>query len=515
MKLISMLLHSEHDNLHHDCIVTKDYHYTRKEVISSVSHLIDDLLSRGVQKGNKVIVIFEHDELGVFFLAAASAMGLHLLMPYNLSSATIDEWINFTNEVQYDFVVYLKKDKHFVGKLKENNINVIDISDHKLGVSDDIAEIPMITYSPQPIANFIVLFTSGSTGKPKAISISESLVCRRIYSVTEKLKFTQDAKIFMSGLLNNTTGVIFSFGSLLHQSTLFIPEDRNVERWPDYLSRNKITHIMLRPESMKLFVKSTAELNIDLSCLRVVAYGAAAMPPSVLEKGRQLIGCEWVQGYGLSETYGPFCWVGEQDHRDKRYLNSIYCVGKIDNTLEVAVKPIIGSSDNIGEIILRGESIMEGYYDVLSGEITPPDEWFATGDLGYIDEEGYLVLKGRKQNTFMSANGHRIYPEEIESILSRIPNVNVATVVGFSFHENGVAIDQPVACMSGEISKKSLPEIEDIISSFLMSKLSREKWPDWFYVTDEYFPKSHNDKILKSELIKSIDPKKLFTLRNQ
>ncbi|MCE1631147.1 hypothetical protein LWT39_22260, partial [Enterobacter hormaechei] len=90
-----------------------------------------------------------------------------------------------------------------------------------------------------------------------------------------------------------------------------------------------------------------------------------------------------------------------------------------------------------------------------------------------------------------------------------------ATVVGFSFHENGVAIDQPVACMSGEISKKSLPEIEDIISSFLSRKLSREKWPDWFYVTDEYFPKSHNDKILKAELIKSIDPKKLFTLRNQ
>ncbi|MCE1658447.1 hypothetical protein LWT83_22755, partial [Enterobacter hormaechei] len=140
------------------------------------------------------------------------------------SSATIDEWINFTNEVQYDFVVYLKKDKHFVGRLKENNINVIDISDHKIRVSDDIAEIPIITYSPQSIANFIVLFTSGSTGKPKAISISESLVCRRIYSVTEKLKFTQDAKIFMSGLLNNTTGVIFSFGSLLHQSTLFIPE---------------------------------------------------------------------------------------------------------------------------------------------------------------------------------------------------------------------------------------------------------------------------------------------------
>ncbi|EQB99484.1 hypothetical protein [Photorhabdus temperata] len=119
MKLISMLLHSERDNLNDDCIITKDSHYTRKEVILSVSHLIDDLRNRGIHKDNKVIVIFEHDELGIFFLAAASAMGLHLLMPYNLSSATIDEWINFTNEVQYDFVIYLKKDKHFVEKLKE------------------------------------------------------------------------------------------------------------------------------------------------------------------------------------------------------------------------------------------------------------------------------------------------------------------------------------------------------------------------------------------------------------
>ncbi|WP_350306552.1 class I adenylate-forming enzyme family protein [Photorhabdus viridis] len=514
MKLISMLLHSERDNLNDDCIITKDSHYTRKEVILSVSYLIDDLRNRGIHKDNKIIVIFEHDELGIFFLAAASAMGLHLLMPYNLSSATIDEWINFTNEVQYDFVVYLRKDKHIVEKLKENGINVIDVLAHEIN-ANDIEEIPVITYSPQSIANFIVLFTSGSTGKPKAISISESLVCQRIFSITEKLKFTQDAKIFMSGLFNNTTGVIFSFGALLHQSIIFIPENRNIEKWPAYISRNKITHIVLRPESMKLFVKSVEEQDIDLTCLHVIAYGGAAMPPSVLEKGRKLIGCEWIQGYGLSETYGPFCWMDEKDHRDKRYINPVYCIGKTDNTLEVAIKPITDSFDNIGEIILRGKNIMEGYYDVISGKVTPPDEWFATGDLGYIDDDDYLILKGRKQNIFISSTGHRIYPEEVESILSRIPNVNVATIVGFSFHENGVAINQPVACMSGDISKKSLLEIENILSSFMNTKLDQEKWPDWFYVTGESFPRSHNDKILKSELIKSIDPKKLFKLRNK
>jgi acyl-CoA synthetase (AMP-forming)/AMP-acid ligase II len=356
-----------------------------------------------------------------------------------------------------------------------------------------------------------VLFSSGTTGSPKAISISEALVATKIASVTERLRFGADSRVFMSGLMNNTTGVIFTFGGLLRGATVVFPDDRDPGNWPGQVAAHRATHIQLRPVALKQFVAAAAasEVDVDLSCLQVLAYGGASVPRAVLEEGRRLIPGDWIQGYGLSETYGPFCWLDEDAHRERRYRADVYCVGQPDDTVEVRLDPVDGHPAGVGEVLVRG-AVMEGYLDVATREVRPPDAWFRTGDLGEWSKHGDLVLKGRITGSLLTENGHRIYPEEIEAVLADLPGADDVVLVGIA--EAGAIVEHPVACVCGPISGESPAKIHEIVVGELEQALGREKWPDLVYASTVPFPKSANGKIMRGEVAKLVERDALIKL---
>jgi len=505
MKLISMLSHPGLPAASSGPrVVGGERTYTRAEALAAVAHMADSLREQGLRPGHRVLALVDHDERGLFFLAAASAIGLRLLMPYNLQAAALPEWLNLVASARPDFVVDAKRDGACGQALRQAGARVagFEFLDESLAALPD--RRPVTIDAPDPVENFLVLFTSGTTGRPKAISLSESLVCRRIASVTRWLDFRADARIFMSGLLNNTTGVIFSFGALLHDATLVFPTSRNVEDWPAQVARSRATHLMLRPVALKRFVAALEVAPVDLGALRTIAYGAAAMPRALLERARALMPCNWVQGYGLSETFGPFCWLDEAGHRDGLHRRHVYCVGRPDETLEVAIDPA-GAIDGVGEVLLRGSAVMEGYCDVHTGVVSPPGEWLRTGDLGQITPQGELVLKGRIDNTVMSENGHRIYPEEVEAALSGIPGVADAVLLGIAGQGHAALVTRPVACISGELAASEPGHIRDVVASALSKSLSREKWPGWIFASVAPFPKSGNDKVMKAEVARLVD----------
>jgi acyl-CoA synthetase (AMP-forming)/AMP-acid ligase II len=356
------------------------------------------------------------------------------------------------------------------------------------------------------VPNFLVLFTSGTTGAPKAISVSEEVVARRVASVSDRLAFGPDSRVLMSGLLNNTTGVIFSFGALRHGAVSVFPDTRDVTTWPSEVARHGITHVMLRPVAMRRFLETAATSPADLSSLRVVAYGAAAMPRAVLDAGRRLLPCDWVQGYGLSETYGPFCWFDEPGHRADRHRRHTYCVGRPDDTLEVRLEPVEGHPDDgTGEVLVRGPALMEGYLDVGTGALHPPGEWLRTGDLGRWSPEGDLLLKGRLAGSLLSADGHRIYPEEVEAVLADVPGVDDVVLVG-------AAGERPVACLSGELGRSDDAVVRRAVTEALRAVLSPEKWPDLVSVTSAPFPRSANDKVMRAAVAGGISRARLIEL---
>jgi acyl-CoA synthetase (AMP-forming)/AMP-acid ligase II len=304
--------------------------------------------------------------------------------------------------------------------------------------------------------------------------------------------------------------VIFAFGSLHRGAVAIFPDTRDPAAWPAELAAHRATHIMLRPGAMRRFFDRAGASSVDLSSLEVLAYGAAPLPQAVLDAGRRLTSCHWVQGYGLSETYGPFCWLDEAAHADGRTRRDTYCVGVLDGTVDVALLPIEGAPPALGEVAVRGEQIMDGYYDVSTGHVSAPDAWFRTGDVGQWSADGDLLLKGRIADSVLSENGHRIYPEEVEAVLCSIAGVDEAVLVGLP-SSDGIG-QTPVACIEGALASGGRDRAAQTVVAAFDNVLSVEKWPAFVYPADQPFPRNANDKISRRAVIAQIDPQALIPI---
>jgi acyl-CoA synthetase (AMP-forming)/AMP-acid ligase II len=511
MKLIWLFQCVEEGMRDRIAFVTPARSFTHGEICQAAASLIRRLSDLGVRRGQRVVLIPEHDENALVFLAAASAIGIQIVMPYNLNNAAVSEWTGLIDTVMPDHVVCLKHDPEAIARLRAEGTHVIELDvfgdvDGALDPADIVVECP------DPVDSFLVLFTSGTTGKAKAVSISEALVCTRIAMVSARLKFSPDARIFMTGLMNNTTGVIFSFGALLHDATLVFPQGRMIENWPEQVERQRITHMMLRPIAMRRFVDGAHASKADLSSMRVLAYGAAALPKPLLEEGRALMPCEWVQGYGLSETFGPFCWLTEDDHARRLFEKFVYCVGKPDASLDVSLRYPEGQDSGVGEVVLRGANLMEGYIDFATNTVQPVGEFFPTGDYGEFSPEGELILKGRMSNTILSENGHRIYPEEVESVMAGIDGVEEVVLLNAPTAQN--LGNSPIACIHGPLAARDGDEVRAIVLGQLNARLSQEKWPDYLFLSEQPFPKSANDKLIKAGVLDMIERATLIRVSN-
>ncbi|WP_232229446.1 class I adenylate-forming enzyme family protein [Crinalium epipsammum] len=492
--------------------VTPQQTYSYQDVRDRVAATINFLRTKGLIAGQRVLMIADNDQYAVFFFLAASAISIQVLIPYNLKEAALIEWINIIKTAKPNHIIYLKKtNQALFEKLQVSGVNMIEINRLQIETIDKAATNSIVA-TPTLVEKFLVLFTSGTTGNPKAISLQEKLIAQRILKVSTTLKFHSDAHIMMSGLMNNTTGIIFSLGALAHNATLFFPDSPNVADWAPQIQQRRLTHIMLRPVFMKDFLEDSRTVKADLSSLQVIAYGAAPLPIKVLEEGRRLIPCEWIQGYGLSETFGPFCWLLEEDHQVKRYAQYVHCIGRPDDSVDVAV---FDANDNelpaneIGEIVVRSSGMMSGYCNFEKNTIESVNEWFHTGDFGMFSSEGYLVLKGREIETILTPNGHKIYPSEIENLLYQIPGVEEAVLVAWSSSE--AAVKDPVVCIYCRQDFQNDPvALTNALSDSFLNTLSPEKWPIFLYISPEPLPKNQNGKIVKRDILPLIQAEKVI-----
>ena len=155
--------------------------------------------------------------------------------------------------------------------------------------------------------------------------------------------------------------------------------------------------------------------------IRLFISGAAALDKTIEERYR-LLGLNLVQGYGLTET-SPVVGIGS-----KKY----HKIGSIGKTVpSVTAKVVNKNSEGIGELIVKGPSIMLGYFgDEKATKEAIKDGWFYTGDLARIDEEGYIFICGRKKSVIVLKNGKNIYPEEMENLVNQIEGVKESFIFG-------------------------------------------------------------------------------------
>ncbi len=302
----------------------------------------------------------------------------------------------------------------------------------------------------------IMLFTSGTTAISKAVALSQANICADIYALSQMAKVTKE-DTFLSFLpLHHTfeSSCTFLYGTYCGITIAFCDGIRHVAT---NLKEYNITGFVCVPLMLEIMYKKICKaieeqgktklvkimssicnfllkFGIDIRRkvfkqildnfapnLHILIAGGAPMSKEAIQ-GFLNLGINLLQGYGLTET-SPVL-AGENDKYKK--LGS---VGFALPGLEVEIDS--PNEDGIGEIKVKGPTVMLGYYDnpEATNEVLK-DGWFYTGDLGYIDKDGFLFITGRKKDVIVLKNGKNIYPEELEILINKLPYVVESIVYG-------------------------------------------------------------------------------------
>ena len=390
----------------------------------------------------------------------------------------------------------------------------------------------------------ILLFTSGTTSKSKAVMLSQKNIASNVYAMqrVEDIRSTDSNLAFlpMHHIFGSTClimmlscGVRNSFPDGLryvsqnlkeYEVSVFVGVPLLVEaiynrvvkeiekQGKTKLIKNaiKISNFLLKFHidiRRKLFKQIIDQLG---GKMRFVISGGAPLDPKI-QKGFIDLGIDMVQGYGLTET-SPVI-AAENMYKSK--------TGSIGVPMENVTVEIVNKDDNgIGELRAKGPNVMLGYYE--NEEETKnvlKDGWFYTGDLGYIDKEGFIFITGRQKNMIVLKNGKKIFPEEIETLVNRIDLVEECMVFGMpdEVDKNDVKLSVKVVYNKDEIKQKygdiSLDEIRDIIWNRIKNEVNttvpRYKHIMNMILTDKELIKTTTKKVKRNEELKEILKKDL------
>jgi len=275
------------------------------------------------------------------------------------------------------------------------------------------------------------------------------------------------------------------------------------------VQNEKVTRAMLVPTMLKWIIEHPDFPKYDLSSLKVITYGAAPMPFEVIKKAiGEMPWVRFINAFGQTETASTITALGPEDHvlegteeeigkKLKRLTSS---VGRPLPDVEVKIVNEQGEvlpACEVGEILAKGPQVMKGYWEDAdkTNKVMTEDGWLRTGDMGWVDEEGYIYLAGRSDDMIIRG-GENISPEAIEDILLSYPKIEEAAVIGVPDPEWG---QEPKAIV---VLKKGESATAGEIIEYCRDRLAGFKRPRSVVFIDR-LPRNQMGKILKKELKKT------------
>ena len=445
--------------------------YTYKEVIKMINALGTALISLGL-KGKRIAVIGENRfEWEIAYLSIVCGTGVVVPLDKSLPENELKSLIQRSN---VDAIFYSNKYedrlKRIIGSKEVNlryliNMDLEKINDGFYSEYELIEEgMKLLEEGNREFLDSkinskemnIMLFTSGTTSASKVVALSHKNIVSNLIDLKEILNVTQNDR-FLSFLplhhvFEATVGFLLPIYSGARIS--FADSIRDIEK---NLKEYKVTFAAFVPAIYENFYKTIIrrldKKGLALDYLekssmykektweekqnafkevyetfggysRMFITGAAPISKEVHENLRNM-GINVCQGYGLTET-SPV---------DAIETDNIHKVGSIGKALpSVSLKIDNKNEDGIGELLVKGPNVMLGYFEneEANKEVFTEDGWFRTGDLAYIDEDGFVFIKGRKKSVIVLKNGKNIFPEEMENLVNRIDGIKESFVFGKS-----------------------------------------------------------------------------------
>jgi o-succinylbenzoate---CoA ligase len=325
--------------------------------------------------------------------------------------------------------------------------------------STDLSEVvgSKKNYDPQQPAT--IIFTSGSSGDPKAALHTLGNHFYNALGSNQNIPFGPGDRWLLFLPLYHVGGLAILFRTMLGGGAVVIP-DRTSDL-ENTIRKYKPSHISLVPTQLYRLLQKN-EIVEELRKMKAILLGGGAIPDSLI---RQAVG----NGLSIHSSYGSTEMASQiATTRVGESADKLRTSGKLLPYRELQI-----STD--GEILVKGKTLFYGYRDgERISRATDAEGWFHTGDLGYLDEDGYLTVTGRKDNLFISG-GENIQPEEIERTILQIAGVIEAMVVPVKSEEFG---ERPAAFVKME--QGSTPDFSRI-KNHLEKELPRYKIPDYFF----------------------------------
>lgn len=525
--------------------------YTHKKVRDMINNLGTALINLGL-KGKRIAVIGENRyEWEIAYLSIVCGTGIVVPLDKSLPANELELLIErsdveaiFYTKKYSDIIQNIKfseknKLKHLISMDNDENCEGIYsqkelIREGKKLIEEGNNEFLNAKINPKEMN--IMLFTSGTTSKSKVVALSHENICTNLMDIGSVLDVTQD-DVFLSILpihhvFECTVGFLFSLYK--GAETVFCDGLRHiVENLNEYHvtvmacvpgiyerifmmirkkleKQGKLEKILENEEKYKNFsMQKKKEVFKEIhdmlgGKIKLLISGAAALDKTIEEKYR-LLGLNLVQGYGLTET-SPVVAVG---------TNKNYKLGSIGKTVpSVEAKLVDVNDDGIGELVVRGSSVMLGYYENEKvNKKSLQDGWFYTGDLAKIDEEGYIFICGRKKSVIVLKNGKNIFPEEMENLVNKIEGIKESFIFGKiqSNDENNIKINVKIVFDRDVIKDVYKVEKDEDIYKVLSKKIKEvnQTMPSYkairgMILTEEPLIKTTTNKIKRQENLDAI-----------
>ncbi|MDR2488109.1 MAG: AMP-binding protein [Desulfovibrio sp.] len=520
--------HSDNDAvIHHERPLRQSW----LEFGKSVDDLARGLMALGVQKGEKIAIWATNVPHWLTLMFAGARIGAILItvntsyhareLEFLLRQSDCENLFMLDSYRDHDFIKILKTAVPQIGEQPSDSLNIPqlpelrriflmgDKSKRGLRCLSDVTALAQNTspadyaarkadIKPYDVIN--MQYTSGTTGFPKGVMLSHVNIVNNGYWIGRHQNFSSNDRICLPVPLFHCFGCVLGvMAAVNHGATMVIVEAFNPLHVMDAIEKERCTGVYGVPSMFLSMLEHRHFSRYDLSSLRTGIMAGSVCPAPLMRRVveemhmREITIC-----YGMTEA-SP---VMTQTHADEDFERRISSVGRAMPGITVLVADPQALPDQLrempygipGEVICKGYNVMEGYYK-LPGETAAavtPDGWLRSGDMGIMDEAGYLVITGRIKDMIIRG-GENIYPREIEEFISgmdQVMDVQVVSVPNRKYGEEVVAFIIP---------KEGASLRAEDVRAYCKGRLAWHKVPRHMVFVDSY-PMTGSGKIQKFKL---------------
>src|SRR5438309_3977940 len=359
------------------------------------------------------------------------------------------------------------------------------------------AGLTPVEHLARPGVLAVMPYTSGTTGKPKGCMHTHASVQATTIPYMYWRGAVEDTVVLSALPMFHVTGMQACMNAPLHTAATLVL----LSRWDRecaalQIERAGVTNWSAITTMLVEFLSNPQLERYDLSSLRVLGGGGAAMPEAVARRLEEVIGLPYVEGYGLSETMAPTHI--NPPHRPKRQCGGIPIFNTDARVLDPDSLAELGAGE-VGEIVVHGPQVFKGYWrqdEATRQAFIEHDgkRFFRTGDLGYYDDEGYFFITDRLKR-MINASGFKVWPAEVEAMLYAHPGIQEACVIGAPDGYRGETVKAVIVPRPGAMGEL---RAEDIIE-WARARMAAFKVPRVVEFVAE-LPKTATGKILWREL---------------